>query len=68
MRGRGAQFRDPTGRYLHLQTSGRSEYGKPESMDYVRRLRDDLVPAAGFPEGCTCTRAVGRQVGSTSST
>jgi putative drug exporter of the RND superfamily len=46
----GPQFRDPTGRYLHLQAIGRHEYGLPESQDFVHRLRDDIVPAATFPD------------------
>jgi RND superfamily putative drug exporter len=47
----GAQGVDASGRYIHLQTIGRSEYGVPDAMDYVHRLRDDIVPAAGFPAG-----------------
>jgi putative drug exporter of the RND superfamily len=47
----GPQFEDPTGRYLHLQATGRHEYGLPESQDFVHRLRDDIVPAAAFPGG-----------------
>jgi uncharacterized membrane protein YdfJ with MMPL/SSD domain len=49
--GQGPQFADPTGRYLHLQVIGRSEYGVPKAMDFVDRLRDQIVPAAQFPEG-----------------
>jgi putative drug exporter of the RND superfamily len=49
--GNGPQFRDASGRYLHLQATGRHEYGLPESQDFVGRLRDDIVPAAGFPAG-----------------
>jgi RND superfamily putative drug exporter len=30
---------------------GKSEYGSPDAMRFVERLRDDLVPAAGFPPG-----------------
>jgi RND superfamily putative drug exporter len=48
--GRGRQYVDPTGRYLHVQVIGRHEYGTPQAMDAVHRLRDDLVPAARFPE------------------
>jgi putative drug exporter of the RND superfamily len=47
--GQGPQYVDPTGRYLHLQVIGRSEYGVPKAMDFVHRLRDEIVPAAGFP-------------------
>jgi uncharacterized membrane protein YdfJ with MMPL/SSD domain len=39
------------GRYLHLQVTGAHEYGSPEAMDFVHRLRDHIVPAAGFPAG-----------------
>jgi uncharacterized membrane protein YdfJ with MMPL/SSD domain len=45
------QSADPTGQYLHLEVTGRSEYGVPAALDFVDRLRDDIVPAAGFPEG-----------------
>jgi RND superfamily putative drug exporter len=43
------QHVDATGRYLNVEVIGREEYGKPESLDFVTRLRDDLVPRAGFP-------------------
>jgi RND superfamily putative drug exporter len=43
------QHVDPTGRYLNVEVVGREEYGKPESLEFVDRLRDELVPAAGFP-------------------
>jgi RND superfamily putative drug exporter len=49
--GRGPQYIDPTGSYLHLQINGRSEYGVPSAMDFVHRLRDHIVPAARFPDG-----------------
>ena len=49
--GNGPQFRDATGRYLHLQATGRHEYGLPESQDFVGRLRDEIVPGAAFPDG-----------------
>jgi RND superfamily putative drug exporter len=42
-------FVDASGRYLHLQITGAHEYGSPEAMDFVRRFRDTIVPAAGFP-------------------
>lgn len=44
------QHVDPSGRYFHVQVIGRSEYGAPAALDFVDRLRDDIVPAAGFPE------------------
>jgi RND superfamily putative drug exporter len=40
---------DPTGRYLHLEVVGKSEYGSPAALDFVTRLRGEIVPAAGFP-------------------
>jgi len=43
------QHVDPTGRYLNVEVIGKSDYGKPESLDFVTRLRDDIIPAAGFP-------------------
>jgi putative drug exporter of the RND superfamily len=42
---------DPTGRYLHVEVTGRSEYGVPAALDFVDRLRGDIVPAAVFPDG-----------------
>jgi RND superfamily putative drug exporter len=46
-----AQYVDPTGRYLNVEVVGEQDYGKPESLAFVSRLRDKVVPAAGFPEG-----------------
>ena len=48
--GKGVDFSDSTGQYLHFQVVGKHEYGSPESQDFVARLRNDLVPAAGFPD------------------
>jgi uncharacterized membrane protein YdfJ with MMPL/SSD domain len=47
----GPQFEDASARYLHLQATGKHEYGLPESQDFVGRLRDEIVPAATFPSG-----------------
>jgi uncharacterized membrane protein YdfJ with MMPL/SSD domain len=47
--GEGQQYVDSSFRYVHLQAIGRHEYGLPESQDFVDRLRDHIVPAAGFP-------------------
>jgi uncharacterized membrane protein YdfJ with MMPL/SSD domain len=47
----GAQTVDPSGRYLHLQAVGRHEYGLPQAQEFVDRLRDEIIPAAGFPAG-----------------
>jgi len=49
--GSGPDYVDPTGRYIHLQAIGRSEYGVPAAMAFVHRLRDHIVPAADFPSG-----------------
>jgi uncharacterized membrane protein YdfJ with MMPL/SSD domain len=49
--GGGPQYVDPTGRYFRVEVVGKSEYGSPPALDFVDRLRDDIVPAAGFPEG-----------------
>jgi len=46
-----AQSVDATGRYVHVQAIGRHEYGTIEALDFVHRLRDEIVPGAGFPEG-----------------
>jgi putative drug exporter of the RND superfamily len=44
------QYIDASRRYLHLSVAGRHDYGMPEAQDYVQRLRDQIIPAAGFPE------------------
>jgi RND superfamily putative drug exporter len=51
--GDGPQYVDRTGRYLHLQATGQHEYGVPESQRFVDRLRDHIIPGAGFPAGAT---------------
>jgi putative drug exporter of the RND superfamily len=47
----GPQAVDPTGRYLNIEVVGKSEYGSPPALDFVDRLRGDIVPAAAFPRG-----------------
>jgi RND superfamily putative drug exporter len=47
----GPQFVDASGRYLHMQVTGKHEYGLPPAQHFVDRLRDDLIPGAGFPTG-----------------
>ncbi len=49
--GEGPQYVDETGRYLRVDAIGVSEYGAPPALDFVDRLRDDIIPAAGFPSG-----------------
>lgn len=51
----GGRFLDPGRRYAQVLVAGRHEYGEPESQAFVRRLRRDLLPAAGWPVG---TRAL----------
>ena len=48
--GAGPQYVDESGRYFRMEVVGKSEYGSPPALDFVDRLRDDIVPAAGFPE------------------
>jgi uncharacterized membrane protein YdfJ with MMPL/SSD domain len=45
------QHVDPTGRYFQIEVVGKSEYGSPPALDFVHRLRDHIIPAAGFPQG-----------------
>jgi len=45
----GPQYVDETGRYVRIEVIGTSEYGAPEALEFVNRLRDDIVPAAAFP-------------------
>jgi RND superfamily putative drug exporter len=45
-----AQHVDATERYLNIEVVGASDYGKPESLAFVDRLRGDIIPGAGFPE------------------
>ncbi len=47
------QHVDPTGRYLKIDVIGRSDYGKPQSLAFVSRLRHEIVPASGFPAGAS---------------
>ena len=46
----GAQYIDASRRYLHIQIAGKHEYGLPPAQHFVDRLRDELIPGAGFPE------------------
>ncbi len=45
------QYVDPTGRFLKLDVIGKSEYGTATALDFVHRLRDDIVPSAAFSDG-----------------
>jgi RND superfamily putative drug exporter len=46
-----APYVSADGRYARLIVVGRHEYGDPASRQLVGRIRDRLVPAAGFPPG-----------------
>jgi putative drug exporter of the RND superfamily len=46
----GPGFTDPSGRYIHFHVIGEHEYGVPAAQKFVHRVRDDLVPAARFPQ------------------
>jgi putative drug exporter of the RND superfamily len=43
------QHVDSTRRYFQVEVIGKSEYGSPPALDFVDRLRDHIIPAAGFP-------------------
>jgi uncharacterized membrane protein YdfJ with MMPL/SSD domain len=43
------QYVEPSRQYLQMQVIGVSEYGVPESLDFVERLRGGIIPSAGFP-------------------
>jgi RND superfamily putative drug exporter len=44
------QHVDATVRFLNVEVVGRSDYGKPQSLEFVDRLRGEVIPAAGFPD------------------
>ncbi|MEI7760909.1 MAG: MMPL family transporter [Thermoleophilia bacterium] len=47
------QYVDASGRYLNVQVIGKSDYGKTASLDFVDRLRGEIIPAAALPAGVT---------------
>ncbi len=47
--GLGHQFVDPSRRYEQVIIAGHHDYGFPQEQAFVKRLRDRLIPAAGFP-------------------
>src|SRR5438477_1802483 len=49
--GLGPRYVDRTARYEQVIVGGKHEYGDEPAQDFVHRLRDRLIPAAGFPEG-----------------
>ena len=44
-----SRYIDASGRYEQLIVAGRREYGDEPSQHFVDRLRDRIIPAAGFP-------------------
>ncbi len=44
---------DASGRFAYVTIAGRHEYGALAAQDFARRLRTDLIPAAGFPASAT---------------
>ena len=47
--GSASRFVDPSRRYEQVLVAGRHDYGFPQAQAFVKRLRGDLIPAAGFP-------------------
>jgi uncharacterized membrane protein YdfJ with MMPL/SSD domain len=47
----GPQYVDSARQYLQMEVTGKHEYGLPAAQEFADRLRDDLVPGAGFPAG-----------------
>jgi RND superfamily putative drug exporter len=47
----GGRFVDATGRYAQVIVPGRHEYGQAPEQSFVHRLRDSIIPGAGFPSG-----------------
>jgi uncharacterized membrane protein YdfJ with MMPL/SSD domain len=45
------RFVDRTARYAQVIVATRHEYGSQAAQSFVHRLRDHLIPAAGFPAG-----------------
>jgi RND superfamily putative drug exporter len=44
-----SDYIDPSGQFLNLQVFGKADFGTPESLALVDRLRAQLIPAALFP-------------------
>jgi uncharacterized membrane protein YdfJ with MMPL/SSD domain len=42
---------DPSARYAQIVVAGKHEYGEQAAQSFVHRLRDDIIPAAHWPEG-----------------
>jgi uncharacterized membrane protein YdfJ with MMPL/SSD domain len=49
--GQGRHYLDPSGHYVHFEAISKHDAGLPESEALVKHLRNDVIPAAGFPAG-----------------
>ncbi len=49
--GLGPRYVDSSGRYQQLIVAGKHEYGDEPAQRFVHRLRGEIIPAAGFPDG-----------------
>ena len=47
--GSGPRYVDRTARYEQVIVGAKHEYGDEPAQDFVHRLRDHIIPAAGFP-------------------
>jgi RND superfamily putative drug exporter len=47
----GGRFVDASGRYAQVLVAGRHEYGQPAAQAFVHRLRNEILPTAGWPPG-----------------
>ncbi len=45
------RFLEPRRRYAQVIVAGRHEYGQPQAQELVRRMRERIVPSAGWPPG-----------------
>ncbi len=48
--GLGPRFVDPSRRFRQVLVAGRHDYGFPQEQALVKRMRNTLIPAAGFPD------------------
>ena len=42
---------DRSGRYAQVVVAGKHEYGQQPAQSFVHRLRNDIIPAASWPDG-----------------
>ncbi|MGH2926230.1 MAG: MMPL family transporter [Solirubrobacterales bacterium] len=48
-----ANLIDSQRQVIQIRAAGKSDSGTPEAVDLVHRIRDDYIPAAGFPTSTT---------------